>query len=74
LDLFLRIGSKVFDYFNLNSFEIRVKILESFGDKDIGFPSDSAYRIRIRRNFLYEDAFDNLSLENGFFLLFYFFI
>ncbi len=41
------------------------KILESFSYKDSGVPGSPAYKIRIRRDHLYEDAFDNLSLENG---------
>jgi ubiquitin-protein ligase E3 C len=46
-------------------FKERVQILESFFAYDPFNVTDRSYRIRIRRDYLYEDALDNLSLENA---------
>ena len=45
-------------------FEERVQILENFNGNQPNNLFDSTYQIRIRRDYLYEDAFENLSLEN----------
>ncbi len=46
-------------------FKDRMQILESFIHKEPRYMySEPAYKLRIRRDFLYEDAFDNLSIEN----------
>lgn len=46
-------------------FKERVQILESFFAYEPFNITDRSYRIRIRRDYLYEDALDNLSLENA---------
>lgn len=45
-------------------FSERVQILEKFIIHEPTYTHDSLYKIRIRRDYLYEDAFDNLSVEN----------
>lgn len=49
------------------AFNDRIKILETFlthNDHQRYNLNDPTVRVRIRRDYLYEDAFDNLSLEN----------
>ena len=46
-------------------FKERVQILESFFAYEPFNVTDRSYRIRIRRDYLYEDALDNLSLDNA---------
>ncbi|CAF0734601.1 unnamed protein product [Brachionus calyciflorus] len=45
-------------------FAERVQVLENLILKEPIYGHDSAYKIRIRRDYLYEDAFDNLSIDN----------
>lgn len=49
------------------AFKDRLQVLETFlnqNDHQRYNLNDPTCRVRIRRDFLYEDAFDNLSLEN----------
>ncbi len=47
------------------SFKDRVQIFENFLSYEPNYVTDRLIKIRVRRNYLYEDAFDNLSLDNG---------
>lgn len=46
-------------------FKERVQILENSNGNQTNNLFDSTYKIRIRRDYLYEDAFENLSLDNA---------
>ena len=49
------------------AFKDRIQILECFihrTEQNRYTTNEQTYRLRIRRDFLYEDAFDNLSIEN----------
>jgi ubiquitin-protein ligase E3 C len=47
-------------------FTERLKIFENFTESEPVYPgSGSVYKIRIRRNYFYEDAFENLSHQNA---------